>query len=312
MSMNVQFIGADLGRGYVKGYTLYEGKEKDCLFKSVIGEGRKDVEYKDYDQPIHLIVDDTDYFIGELAEKESFNSIPNFSDDKTTQTAEILLYALLNELAEAEFVKIALGVPNKAFSKEMYDNVIEKYKGKQVQIIDEVNNTIKKVVVADITIFRESDSALMHVVDNHTDRKQLPFHRLGMVTVGFRTTELTFFDKSLKYNNKFSKSYELGHKTVLEIIQKNLEKGGISKSLHEIDEDTEYKKHKEKLYNQLVERINQEIEMKWINHKEMRIFLGGGTVKEFAHTPKKFEVVEDPQMITAKGLYLVSKGKLNG
>ena len=33
---DIQFIGLDVGRGYLKGYTEYDGKPNSCLFKSVI------------------------------------------------------------------------------------------------------------------------------------------------------------------------------------------------------------------------------------------------------------------------------------
>ena len=38
--MDTQIIGLDIGRGYVKGYSLYNDKEYSCLFKSVYGDGR--------------------------------------------------------------------------------------------------------------------------------------------------------------------------------------------------------------------------------------------------------------------------------
>ena len=43
-----------------------------------------------------------------------------------------------------------------------------------------------------------------------------------MVTVGFRTTEFTYFDKGMKFNDKKSKSLELGNKTALEYVQREL------------------------------------------------------------------------------------------
>jgi len=52
--------------------------------------------------------------------------------------------------------------------------------------------------------------------------------------------------------------------------------------------------------------------MEWINHKDMRIFLGGGTslnIKE-NYVPTKFEKIEEPQMATVKGLFLVAKEML--
>jgi hypothetical protein len=58
--MEVQFIGADLGRGYVKGYTEFNGSVKQCLFKSVIGDGRS-MDYSKYDHLVPLVLTLTFY-----------------------------------------------------------------------------------------------------------------------------------------------------------------------------------------------------------------------------------------------------------
>ena len=53
MSSSVQIIGLDIGRGYVKGYTEINEEKKECLFKSVIGEGRN-IEFSLYKDPIMI------------------------------------------------------------------------------------------------------------------------------------------------------------------------------------------------------------------------------------------------------------------
>lgn len=309
--MEVQSIGADLGRGYIKGYTEFKGKTKTCLFKSIVGDGRF-LDYGQHEYPIHLEIENEEIFVGELAEKESYNPIPNFSDDKTSNSAKMLLYTLLNELAMSEFVKICIGVPNKSFNKTILNNVISEYKGKLVEITDKIKKTTKKVMITDITIFRESDAALMYVVNNHKDRIELKNQRVGMVTIGFRTTELSYFDKGMKFNDKLSKSKELGNRTVLESIAKYLEKNNIMKPIHEIDTESDYDELKTKGYKNLIERLNQEIEMNWINYDDMKIFLGGGTTQNFDKKliPGKFEIVPNPQMVTAKGLFWVAESRL--
>lgn len=309
--MEVQSIGADLGRGYVKGYTEFNGQAKSCLFRSVIGDGRS-IDYKDFKNPIHLEVNKEEYFIGELAEKESYNTIPNFSDNKTSETARLLLFALVNELAESEFIKICLGVPNKSFNKSTLNDVINEYKGTLVIVKDKVKNTSKKVMITDITIFRESDAALLYTVNNHKDRVELTNKRVGMVTIGFRTTELSYFEKGMKFNDKLSKTKEIGNRTVLDTIQKYLEGNKIMKTIHEIDSESDYNEVKAKGYSKLLERLNQEIEMNWINYDDMKIFLGGGTSQNFIENniPGKFELVPDPQLVTSKGLFLIAESRL--
>lgn len=304
--MDLQFIGIDLGRGYTKGYTEYKGKPKECLFQSTIGEGRE-IDYSDYDRPIYLKINTEEVFIGNLAEKESFNPLPNYSDDKTTDVAQKLLYSALNELAESEYVKICIGVPNKAFNKATLEKVSTTYSGRMVTVEDRIKKTIKNIVIVKVDIFREADAALFHVVNNSPNRTELQKSRNGMITVGFRTSEISYFDKGMKYNDKLSRTIELGNRTVLDVIQKTLSKQGIMKELSEIDNDTDYSELKEAGYKRLMEKINQTIEMNWINFKEMNIFLGGGTSKNFKFIPDKFKTTKEQQFLTAKGLYFIAE-----
>jgi len=308
----IQYIGADLGRGFIKGYTEFEGKAEECIFKSIIGDGRNLMDYNSYKEPIYLKIDGEDVFAGEISEKESFNKRYNFSDDKTSKTTRQLLFTLLNKLARSNSVKIGLGVPNKVFSSEAFNEVKKAYKCKEIEIYDYMTKEMKKIYIEDIIIFRESDAALLHTINNHKDRVALNNQRLGMITLGFKTSELTYFEKGQKFNDKLSKTLEIGNRTVLDIIQDNLDKKGITKELSEIDTEKEYDIMKQPLYENLIESINQKIEMEWINHKDMKIFLGGGTslnIKE-NYVPLKFEKIKESQMATVKGLFLVAKEML--
>lgn len=206
----------------------------------------------------------------------------------------------MNEVAVADKVKIVLGVPNKSYSKKTLTEITEKYKGRSVTIKDRIKKTFKTIQIEDITIFRESDSALYWVL-----RDRITSNRpIGMVTVGFRTTEFTYFDKGMKFNDKKSKSIELGNKTALEYVQRILLSKGVVKELFEIDTNQDdYNNLKERGYNGLAEKISQEIDNLWINLEEMDIYIGGGTATKM--TVSEGKLIDNPQMATAKGLYLV-------
>ena len=308
--METQFIGVDAGRGYLKGYTEYKGKAKEFKCKSIIGDGREINYFSTYENPIYLEINGEEIFAGELAEKESFNAIQNYSDDKTSDVAKKLMYVILNELAESSEVKICLGVPHKTFNQNTLETVLRAYKGTTVTIKDLITKNIKRITIMDITIFRESDAALMYVINNHKDRVQLMNKKVGILTTGFRTSEMSYFDKSLKYNDKLSKTMEVGNRTVLDIIRNQLSHEGIIKDLNEIDTEEEYLPMKKKCYEFLLQKLNQEVEMSWVNYKEMKIFIAGGTVLQFENIPDKFEIVPDVQMVTAKGLFKIAEKRL--
>ena len=104
---------------------------------------------------------------------------------------------------------------------------------------------------------------------------------------------------------KKSKSLELGNKTALEYVQRELnDKYNLSKELFEIDSNTgDYDKLKGKGYRILSEKVAQEVDSYWVNTEEMDIYFGGGTTQRM----KIYNgtLVEAPQMATAKGLYIV-------
>ena len=302
MSSSVQIIGLDIGRGYVKGYTEINEEKKECLFKSVIGEGRN-IEFSLYKDPIMIQFENEDWFIGLLAEKESQTVIRNSKDSKTTHTVKVLMAAALNELAIEDNVKIMLGVPYKSFRRSVLNDVIEEYKGSVIEVKDKINGGTKKVKIVDINIYREGDAALYWELRDKEINKAV-----GLVSVGFRTTELSFFEKDLVFNDKKSDTIEFGNRSVMNNVKDKLLENGIIKDINEIDTSNDYDEMKEKAYSIATENVEQQIEDKWINIDEIDIYIAGGTSLNMDFD-KRFKRVKDAQSATAKGLWLVGNKK---
>lgn len=296
---DMQLIGLDIGRGFVKGYTEYNGSSKECLFKSVVSMGRA-LNFEDYDDPICLEVNNEEYFAGMLAETEGYNPIQNFKDSKTTPTVKKLIYAALNKLAISGKVKIMLGVPNKNFKKSVLTEIQDTYKGLTLTIRDKVTGAYKTINIVDISIFRESDAALMWHVRNISKFEKT----MCMITIGFRTTEIACYDRNMNFNDKLSDSIELGNNTVLTFVQDKLSAKDIEREVNYIDTSNDYDDLKDTAYNDLSERIEQLIEGTLINLKEIDVYIAGGTALKLNFTD--YKVIDDAQMITSKGLYLVA------
>lgn len=294
-----QIIGLDIGRGYVKGYSELNGLQKKCMFKSIIGEGRA-LNFADYEDPIMINFKNADWFIGLLAEQESQTPIRNSKDSKITETAQTLIAAALSQLVVEEEVKIMLGVPYKSFRKSVLEEILETYKGKEVKVKDKINGGTKEIKIVDIMIFRESDAALYwQVRDNKSNDKPV-----GLVSIGFRSTEMSYFDKGLKFNDKKSDTLEFGNRSVMNNVKDKLLNMGIIKDINEIDTSNDYEDMKKSAYALASENIEQQIEDKWVNLSEMDIYIAGGTALNMKFD-NKFKVIEDAQMATAKGLWLI-------
>ncbi|WP_242961535.1 ParM/StbA family protein [Peptostreptococcus faecalis] len=298
--MDTQIIGLDIGRGYVKGYSVYNDNEYSCLFKSVYGDGRN-ISLEDYNQtPIYIEIDGNELFVGELSEKESMKCIRNAGDSKTSPVAKTLINAALSEIAVSDNVSIVLGVPYKVFKKSTLKEIEKEYRDTTMIIKNKINNSVKTIKIESVSIFREADAALIHAMGNKINEDK----PVGMVNIGFRTTELSYFDKGFKFNDKLSTTIESGNQNALKIVQKKLVDIGITKSLPEIDSSDDYPELKELAYKLTSDDTNEIIEETWNNLDEMDIYLSGGTTLKL-DLDDKYILVNDSQMATAKGLYEV-------
>lgn len=306
-SNDVQIIGLDAGRGYLKAYSVVNNIIRETMFKSVIGDGREDkVEYKNYPDPIFISFEGMDYFVGDLAEKESYSSIRNSQDSKISHTVQVLVAAALERIAVKEKVKIMFGVPYKNYTMKTLKEVQDTYKGKTIVVKNKLDgNSTKSIIIEDVDIFREGDAALFHAIQGKVNEDK----PVGLVNVGFRTTELSYFDIGFAFNDKLSDTVEYGNITMLNIVKDRiLSEEGVTKNVNEIDSSDKYDDKKKMVYSLGSEKVNQIVEEHWINKYEMDLYLAGGTSLHL-NPGDDFNKLEDAQMATAKGLYEIAKIK---
>lgn len=300
-----QYIGIDIGRGYSKGFSQIGNETYEVMFKSVIGDGREDkVDYKNYKDPIFIECEGVNYFVGLLAEKESYNAIRNSADSKTSKTVEILLAAILEQIAVKDKVKLMFGVPYKLYTQSVLKKIKEKYKGKTIRIKNKIKGATKNILIEDVDIFREADSSLFWAIQGVPNSKPV-----GMVNIGFRSTEIAYFGSNFEFNDKLSSTIEFGNSTILQTVSDILLSKNIFKTVMEIDSSSEYDDMKKGAYALASEKVNQMVEEMWINKDEMDLYLSGGTSLHL-HPDDKFKRLDDAQMATAKGLFEVAKLQL--
>lgn len=306
---NTQTLGMDFGRGYTKAFSVVDGIEHKCMFKSVIGDGR-DLDVSDYikpdvEKPRYIEFENERYFVGLLAEKESQTSIRNSKDSKTSETVRVLMAAALSEVAVKTKVKIMLGVPYKSYRKSVMKEVIDAYKGKTITVKDRLTGATKEIFIESISIFREGDAALYNAIGGKINEEK----PVGLINVGFRTTELSYFDKGFTFNDKRSTTIEFGNRTMLTRVQGDLMDRGLMKDVNEIDSSNDYDEEKAKAFKIGSENLEQRIEDMWINKSEMDLYVAGGTALNLKFD-KEFKLVNDAQMATAKGLFEVAQVRL--
>jgi len=193
-------IGVDVGYGYTK--AVAENGEL-LVFPSVVGTGferRLDKlmpsgasEADDYD----LIVNGEEpqhYFVGNLAILHSPDATRPFSDNRSS--AEEIKPALLTAIARlssGEGCTLVTGLPLEPFFKQAkpLKRSLEKVSGVEVSL----NGEHKKITFDQVIIFPQAVAAIY----GQLKKNQLGFSGVvGLVDVGFRTTDVVLYDLSYK------------------------------------------------------------------------------------------------------------------
>lgn len=298
----IQNISCDVGRGYTKYYTEYNGKVYKGMFKSIIGESRP-LNYDDYTEPISIECDGEGYFIGYLAELESHQAVRNSGDSKVSLTVQILINAILSKCAMSDTVNIMLGCPNNMYKKSELLKVIDCYQGKRITVKDKIKNNIKVVTINAIELFREADAVMMATTNGEPDEDI----DMAFISIGFRSTETSYYSKG-QYVDKYSKTIPFGNQTVLSTVQEKLKDKGIIHDLNYIDSNVgDYDELKDRAYKLSKEVLTQKIEEIIKNQfSETRILVAGGTALRM-ELDSRFELVEDAQFAVAIGLFKVAE-----
>ena len=302
MQEDIQNIAVDIGRGYTKYYSEYNGKIYKGMFKSIIGESRP-LDFKDYDNPICIECNGESYFCGSLAELESHQSVRNSGDSKTSLTVQVLINAILSKIAMTDNVNIMLGVPYNMYKKSVLLDVIETYQGKRITVKDKINNNIKVVTINAIDLFKEADSIMVYATDGSPDENI----DIAFISVGFRSTEISYYSKG-HYVDKYSYTIPFGNQTILATVQDKLKDRGIIHDLNYIDSNVgDYDDLKARAYKLSQEVLTQKIEEIIKNSfSECKIIVGGGTALRM-ELDSRFELIEDAQFAVVIGLYKVAE-----
>lgn len=299
MEKNVQTIGLDLGRRNTKVYSIYEGVEYQSLFSSVISDGRH-IQFDKYKDPIFINVDNNNYFVSTLAEKEGYTVTRNSSDSKTSLTIRILIHAAILKVAKASNIRLVLGVPSNQYRKSVLLKVIECYKDKYFTVRDNITNEFKTVYIEDVDIYREADAICIDVLNGEANGKDILF-----VSVGFKTMELSYYNKYGDYIDRYSTTIFYGHKDMLAYVQNRLRAEGTVVDVIDIDNNIgDYDDLKEEAYELASETLVQKLEEIVPNLDNVDVVLSGGTIKHLT-LDERFNVTNNPMMNVVMGLFKV-------
>ncbi len=302
----MQILGIDVGFGFTK---ATNGKDT-FIFKSIFGEDADIQFWADFgdDTPtdhIHVTIDGKSYFIGDLAEQQS--SVLHFTLDQEkliTNYVKILSLAVAGmflDKGEAINVPINLvsGLPI-GFFKQNHERFNELLTGHHSVTFHSQNGqeTTKELHINKVRMLPQPLGSVLNLLMDDNGKivnKTLANQKVGVVDIGFRTTDFTILDR-LRYIDRGSRTMESGIAKGFSVIANKLrEKCGVSVELYRLYNAAEtgsikmrgnrvnFVKIRDEVYSQLAASIANDIDRLWAADWDIdAIILTGGGCRDLA------------------------------
>ncbi|MGI6657862.1 MAG: hypothetical protein ACOX4N_00365 [Dethiobacteraceae bacterium] len=222
----MQKLAIDLGYGYTKGLSFYKGKEKSVLFPSIVGAGSYrsiaaslgDIGEIRPDN-LHIKIKDSsgeaEYFVGELARKESRTANYVFQDNKITHPHTKALLAAATALLtdEDDDILLVTGLPLEYFvtQKAEFLKFLQDF-NVELTIYGEEQEIVRNISYKHVDIYPQAAGAAYDAVRRHPSIVKMKGTLLGVIDIGHKTTDYIVFDigSSLKLVESLSGTINAG------------------------------------------------------------------------------------------------------
>ncbi len=235
----MEVLGIDVGFGFTK---ATNGKES-ITFKSVFGEAT-DIQFQmnmgdnSFSKNLHVTIDDKSYFIGEFAEQQS--NIKHFTLDKEkliTEFVKILALSAVGVLSEKYVpINIVSGLPV-GYLKRYYKNFVQILKGHHEVTYHKLggNDISRKININEVRMLPQPVGSIFHLLmseKGQISNKELKKQKVGVVDIGFRTTDFAILDQ-MHYVDRGSSTIDTGiSRSFIAIANKLRKDTGVSVELY--------------------------------------------------------------------------------
>jgi plasmid segregation protein ParM len=304
----VEILGIDIGFGFTK---ATNGRDF-LVFKSVLGEAT-DIQFQEQvlagptgDDHLQVEVEGKSWFVGELAERQS--NVRFFTLDQSQFIAQFAKNLALTATAQlvGGFIPINLvtGLPI-GYYRQHKDELARILQGEhKVALIDAAGKRQEKVInINKIRVIPQPFGSMFNLMLNDLGDlgdKRLVKEKIGIIDVGFRTSDYTISDK-MRYSERGSRTTDSGIARAFNIIATKLrEKSGVSVELYRLydavdrgsikirGKEYDLKVLTEQVFNQLAGAVAGEVERLWADDWDMDAMVitgGGGAVLAKYLTP---------------------------
>jgi plasmid segregation protein ParM len=326
-------LGIDIGFGFTK---ATNGRDT-LIFKSLFGDAADIQFWADFgdDTPtdhIHVTIDGKSYFIGDLAEQQS--SVLHFTLDQEKLITEFVKILSLTVAGLFQQKGASINVPFNVVSglpigyfKQNHERFNELLSGHHTITYhahdgQEIN---KEIYINKVRMLPQPMGSILHLLMDSSGKivdKDLANQKIGVVDVGFRTTDFIILDR-LRYIDRGSRTIDTGISKGFSVIANKLrEKAGVSVELYRLYRAAEtgsikmrghgfaFAKIRDQVYSQLAGSIANEIDRLWADDWDIdTIILSGGGCRELAQYLEPLIVgnvipvdpSQDPRLNNVKG-----------
>lgn len=297
----MEILGIDIGFGFTK---ATDGS-RSLVFKSVYGEA-SELQYRESildeaaaDEHLHLEIDGRGLFVGELAERQS--NVRFFTLDQAqfvSQFAKTLALTAAARMVGGYIpVNLVTGLPI-GYYRQHKDELARLLQGEHtVKVIDAGGKAQEKVLnINKVRVIPQPFGSLFNQMLNdlgEVSDKRLVKEKVGIVDVGFRTSDYTVAD-SMRYSERGSRTTDSGIARAFNVIAGKLrEKSGVNVELYRLHEavargsikirgkEYDLQGLTEQVFGQLAGAVASEIDRLWADDWDMDTILltgGGGAV----------------------------------
>ncbi|MCK4536459.1 MAG: ParM/StbA family protein [Desulfuromonadales bacterium] len=298
----MEILGIDIGFGFTKA----SSGEQNLVFKSVLGEPI-DIQFREDmltvetagEEHLQIEVDGKSYFVGELAERQSNVRFFTLDQDQFIgKFAKVLALTAAARMVKG-FVPINLvtGLPIGSYRKHK-DDLAKLLVGehKVVLINADGQRDEKSISINKVRVIPQPFGSLFNLMLNDLGEmgdKRLVRDKIGLIDVGFRTSDYTISDK-MRYSERGSRTTDSGIARAFNVIATKLrESSGVNIELYRlyeaIDEGSikirgkvyDLKTLTEQVFGQLATTVANEVDRLWVDDWDidaMVITGGGGAV----------------------------------
>ncbi len=296
----MQILGIDIGFGFTK---ATDGNET-IVFKSLYGDATEiqfwvDFQDRSLTDYFHVSIDGKSYFVGELAEQQS--GAVSFTLDQERMISDFMkIFALTvagvlagKEIPSDEPIRVVSGLPV-SFFKQYKDSFREILKGQHSVTYHspEGGRMVKKFLIEEVSLLPQPMGSLLNLMmseDGSISDPELARSKLGVVDIGFRTTDYTIIDR-LRYVERGSRTMDTGIAKAFGVIASKLrENSGVNVELYRLYQAVEagaikmrgqgfnITKIRDQVYQQLAGTIAGDLDRLWSNDWDVeQILLTGG------------------------------------